>query len=401
MRPLNLISKMIIMASLGSWQDSRLCIADGNGPDRCFGPKSDQQHLVTVNSNNVYRRLLLEGETGIGESYVEGEWNADDLPSFLAAAVHNSSALKLGGPLSVLKRVADNLTHSSKRNTVSGSEANIHAHYDLSNDFFRLFLDKTTLAYSCAIYGPNGSGNLADAQIRKFDVICRKLDLKPDSKVLEIGCGWGGFAIYAAKNFGCHVTGITISKEQHELAVKRVEEAGLIDSVSIQYVDYRKVTGQFDHIVSIEMFEAVGREYWKPFFDICGRLLKPGGTMLLQTIAIRDKDRAVPMRASGWISKYIFPGGILPAVGEIRDCLEQTSRNMRISDELDIGHHYVLTLNEWRRRFWNRIEDVRRIGFDNKFIRMWDFYLSACSGSFAADSIRDVQILIETDSERF
>tara|TARA_B100001123_G_scaffold434343_2_gene560747 strand:- start:2699 stop:3886 length:1188 start_codon:yes stop_codon:yes gene_type:complete len=386
---------MVVMASLRSWKDSRLRIVDVNKTERCFGPRSDQQHLVTVNSNNVYRRLLFEGETGIGESYMAGEWSADDLPTFLGAAVHNAKALKLGGPLSTIKRIVDNLSHSRKSNSRSGSEQNIHAHYDLSNEFFQLFLDNTTLAYSCAIFGPDGSGNLADAQIRKFDVICRRLDLKPGSRVLEIGCGWGGFAVYAAKNFGCHVTGITISKEQHTLATKRVEDEKLGDMVSIQYADYRDIKGTFDHIVSIEMFEAVGREYWGQFFEICSQLLVPEGTMLLQTIAIQDKDRHIPMRASGWISKYIFPGGVLPAVAEIRDCLDQTGGNMCISNERDISQHYVLTLNEWRRRFWNRIEDVRRIGFDNTFIRMWDFYLSACSGSFAAESIRDVQLFIE------
>jgi cyclopropane-fatty-acyl-phospholipid synthase len=255
-----------------------------------------------------------------------------------------------------------------------------------------LFLDES-LSYSCGIW--DNCQDLGAAQQAKFDLVCRKLDLGPGDRVLEIGCGWGGFAIHAAKTTGCRVVGITVSHEQHRLARQRVVAAELEDRVEIVYSDYRDVEGTFDKVVSIEMFEAVGREYWDEFFATCERVLRPGGAMLLQTIGIQDKDVSAGMRASGWISKYIFPGGVLPAVVEIRQSVRRGGQALAVRAIEEIGPHYVRTLDEWRRRFWQAERRVRALGFDERFIRMWDFYLASCAASFETRTIRDVQVLIE------
>ena len=255
------------------------------------------------------RGCSLAASTGAGEAYMDGQWSSPDLRGVLSGALANAQRVRLDAAMSLPRRLCDLWRNTRRRNTRSGSEQNIQAHYDLGNEFFRLFLDES-LAYSCAIW--DGCDDLGEAQQAKFDLVCRKLDLEPGDRVLEIGCGWGGFAIHAAQATGCHVVGITVSREQHRLASRRVAAAGLDDRVQIVYSDYRDVDGMFDKVVSIEMFEAVGREYWDEFFATCERVLRPGGAMLLQTIGIQDRDAASGMRASGWISKYIFPGGVLP-----------------------------------------------------------------------------------------
>jgi len=250
-------------------------------------------------------------------------------------------------------------------NTRTGSAANVHAHYDVGNDFFQLFLDET-LAYSCGLFLRDGI-DLRAAQEAKFQHVCEQLRLTAGDRVLEIGCGWGGFAIYAARLSGCRVTGITISREQVWLASERVAAAGLARQVDIQYCDYREIADQFYKIVSIEMFEAVGQDYWDDFFRACARALRPGGAMLLQTIGIPDAAVRRPRRASGWISKYIFPGGMLPSLQEIRQSLARTAEPLAIVHVEEIGAHYVTTLRAWRSRFWAAIDQVRALGLDDTF----------------------------------
>ncbi len=344
-----------------------------------------------IHHNRAFTRMLLGGTTGAGESYVEGQWSSPDLRAVIRGALASGSSVRLEAAASVPRRLLDFWRHTRRRNTRLGSEHNIHTHYDLGNEFFELFLDET-LAYSCAIW--DGCDTLSAAQRAKFDLVCRKLDLGPDDRVLEIGCGWGGFAMHAARTTGCRVVGVTVSQEQCRLARERVAAAGLDDQVDIRYQDYRDVTGTFDKVVSIEMFEAVGREYWDTYFATCARALRPGGVMLLQTIGIPDEAAADALRASGWISKYIFPGGVLPAVVEIRDSLRRGGHTLALRASEEIGPHYVRTLDEWRRRFWNAEARVRALGFDDRFIRMWDFYLAACASAFEAGVIRDVQVLL-------
>ncbi len=323
---------------------------------------------------------------------MHGEWESDNLPAVLREALRNASRVKFNNVASLPVSALNLLKHRRRANTERGSERNIHAHYDLGNEFFRLFLDET-LTYSCAYW--TDAKDLHAAQLRKYDVIIRKLAIGPDDHVLEIGSGWGGFAIHAARTTGCRVTGITISREQFELSRQRVREAGLQDRIDIQYRDYRDAEGPFDKLVSIEMFEAVGREYWRGFFEACARALRPGGAMLLQTIAIPDDAAGNPLRSSGWISKYIFPGGVLPAVIEIAASVRAAGASLEIRQLEDISRHYVRTLDAWRDGFWNAIDDVRAQGFDEVFVRMWDFYLASCSAAFAAGHVRDVQVLFE------
>ncbi len=387
------MARILLTQALRRWRGSRLSVGLTDGRRLEFGPAGKTVHRIQVNNERAFLRIATGGTTGAGESYMDGDWTCEDLPGLIGAALANTAAIRLDGPMALGRRLLDLARHRRRSNTRSGSEKNIHAHYDLGNDFFALFLDPETMAYSCAIFEPGD--DLAAGQQRKFETICQRLSLGPDDHVLEIGCGWGGFAIHAARQSGCRVTGITISREQLELARKRVTAAGMADLVTIEYCDYRDVAGQFDKIVSIEMFEAVGKEYWDDFFAACARVLRPGGQMLMQTIAIPDSGRDNALRASGWISKYIFPGGILPAVAEISDSLRRTGEALEISHEHEIGPHYVRTLIEWRERFFREIASVRAIGFDDRFIRMWDFYLGSCAGAFDARSIRDVQLLFK------
>ncbi len=393
MNLLESLAQSLLCRALARWRGSRLVLELPDGDRRRFGPAGGQEFGITVHRRRAFLRIVQAGTTGAGESYMDGDWSTDDLPGLIAAALQNTAAMRLDGPLSLGQRVIDLARHRRRANSRAGSEKNIHAHYDLGNEFFRLFLDADTLAYSCAIFEPGD--DLAAGQSRKFEAICQRLGLGPGDHVLEIGCGWGGFAIHAAQTRGCRVTGITISHEQQRLARERVESAGLSGQISIEYCDYRDVAGEFDHIVSIEMFEAVGKEYWDEFFAVCARTLRPGGQMLMQTIAIPDSGRDNALRASGWISKYIFPGGILPAVAEIDESLQRSGGDLSIEHEREIGPHYVRTLLEWRERFLAVLPQVREIGFDDRFIRMWDFYLSSCAGAFEARSIRDVQLLLQ------
>ena len=387
------IARTLVVSRLRGWRHGRLEARLPDGTEMAFGDASSGGVArIDIHDDHAFTRILVGGSTGAGEAYMDGLWSSPDVRAVLRGALANARRVRLDAAMSLPRRLIDLWRHRRRRNTPSASEQNIHAHYDLGNEFFRLFLDES-LAYSCAIW--DGCEDLGAAQQAKFDLVCRKLDLGPDDRVLEIGCGWGGFAMHAAQTTGCQVVGITVSREQHRLASQRVAAAGLDDRVRIVYSDYRDVEGTFDKVVSIEMFEAVGREYWDEFFATCERVLRPGGAMLLQTIGIQDRDAVSGMRASGWISKYIFPGGVLPAVVEIRQSVRRGGQALAVRAIEEIGPHYVRTLDEWRRRFWRAEARVRSLGFDDRFIRMWDFYLASCAASFETKTVRDVQVLIE------
>jgi cyclopropane-fatty-acyl-phospholipid synthase len=278
-----------------------------------------------------------------------------------------------------------------ERNTPVGARANIARHYDLSNDLFAAFLDET-MTYSCAVFEPGDS--LADAQRRKYDAMCDLAGVGEHDHVLEIGTGWGGMAMHAAATRGCRVTSITISREQKQLAEQRVRAAGLERRVEILLCDYRQLYGRFDKIVSIEMFEAVGEEYWPEYFAVCDRLLAPGGRMALQTITMPDARYRASRRSYTWVHKYIFPGGLIPSERAIARALERGSR-LRVSSATEIGHHYPATLRAWRERFLARYEEVRGLGFDETFRRTWEFYLAYCEAGFRHGAIGDVQLVLE------
>ena len=391
-RVIDRIACALVVSRLRAWRNGLLVVRLPDGSELAFGDAAlGGVARIDIHDPQTFTRILVSGSTGAGEAYMDGQWSSPDLRAVLGGALANTRHIRLDAAMSLPRRLVDLWRHTRRRNSKSGSEQNIHAHYDLGNEFFRLFLDES-LAYSCAIW--DDCEDLGEAQQAKFDRVCQKLELKPGDEILEIGCGWGGFAIHAAQTTGCRVVGITVSREQYELAAKRVAAAGLDSQVQIVYMDYRDVTGSFDKIVSIEMFEAVGREYWDEYFATCARVLRPGGSMLLQTIGIQDQDADAGMRASGWISKYIFPGGILPAMVEIRQSIRRGGQ-MAVRAVEEIGPHYVQTLDEWRRRFWEAETRVRALGFDDRFLRMWDFYLASCAVSFETRTIRDVQVLIE------
>jgi cyclopropane-fatty-acyl-phospholipid synthase len=364
----------------------------------CFGQsgarrEKDPLHaVIAVHDERFFRRALLAGDVGIGEAYMDGDWSTPDLVAVVRLAVRNLHQLDGNNRLlTSFRRLADVLEHRRRRNTLAGSQRNIAYHYDLGNDFYHLFLDRT-LAYSCAYY-EKADDTLEQAQIHKFDRICRKLQLGPRDHVLEIGTGWGGFAVYAAETYGCRVTTTTISLQQHNYARELFSRSSAGERIQLLFEDYRNLRGQFDKIVSIEMFEAVGYEHYDDYFEACNRLLKPDGSMLLQTITIQEKAFHQYRKQSDWIKKHIFPGAELASVIEIQRSLARTTR-MQLSHLEDIGKHYALTLHEWRHRFFDHLSEVRQLGFDDRFVRMWDYYLAYCEGGFRERYISDVQLVL-------
>ena len=347
---------------------------------------------VTIHQPNAYRLLAVRGSIGVGEGYMAGDWSCDDLPSLVRIFVLNQDALlRLEHGLTRLMMPLFRLLNLGRDNTPHGSRANIAAHYDLGNEFYRLFLDET-LMYSAAIF-PTPDTDLRAASVAKIDRICRKLDLKPDDHLLEIGSGWGGFALYAAQQYGCRVTTTTISQEQYRLARERVQAAGLDEKITVLCQDYRDLRGQYDKLVSIEMIEAVGERHLNTYFRTCARLLKPQGLMLLQAITIADQKYAQYRHEVDFIRHYIFPGGFLPSLTAIADVLTGAT-DLRIFHLEDIGAHYATTLRHWRERFLANLDRVQALGFPDSFIRMWEYYLCYCEGGFRERAIGTVQLLL-------
>jgi len=360
---------------------------------RSFGPGGSPSATMAIRDRRFFRRLVFDGEVGLGESYMDGDWTTPDLVGLVRLMIVNREALSaVPGLASVWSRLRDTVAHRIRDNSRGGSRRNIHAHYDLGNAFFSLFLDPR-LMYSCAVYGHNDE-SLEDAQRRKLALICDKLALTPDDHVLEIGTGWGGFAHFAATHYGCRVTTTTISEEQHAFAQALLAQSPHIAGrVELLKQDYRDLQGQFDKVVSIEMFEAVGLRHYDDFFGACDRLLRPDGVMLLQTITVDDWRFRDYLSTPSWIAKYIFPGAELASVGEMLASLSRVSR-LALHHAEQIGTHYARTLHQWRDRFHDRIDIVRAQGFDERFIRMWDLYLAFCEGAFLERHIGDVQLIL-------
>jgi len=359
-----------------------------------FGsPNADLRAMLAVHNEHFYRRALFGGDTGMGEAFVDGDWSSPDLVALVRLAVRNLDELESGNKLfSALSSMADSVRHRLRGNTMSGSRRNISYHYDLGNDFYRLFLD-STMAYSCGCFrSPEDS--LEQAQINKYEGICRKLDLKSSDHLLEIGTGWGGFAAYAAKRYGCRITTTTISRQQHDYAKELFSGLGAAgERITLLLEDYRNLRGQFDKIVSIEMFEAVGLRYYDTYFGSCDRLLKPDGSMVLQTITINEQKFRVYRKRCDWIQKYIFPGSELASVAEILHSLGRCT-GLSLFHAEDIGLHYAETLKHWRERFLLHTEEVKAQGFDERFLRIWEYYLSYCEGAFRERHIGDMQLVL-------
>ena len=365
-----------------------------NGKRLQFGPKTDDLHaIVEVHNPSFFRKALLSGDTGIGESYMDGDWTSPNVVNVIRLAVRNINHLESSNSwFSALSRTANRIQHLLRINSITGSKKNIAAHYDLSNEFFKLFLDESMM-YSCAWFD-SASDTLEQAQWNKLDRICRKLQLQPGDKILEIGTGWGSFALHAAKHYGAHVTTTTISREQHALASERFHAYDPQGAqIHLLMEDYRKLTGKFDKIVSIEMFEAVGLDFYDEFFSTCDRLLNPNGAMCMQTITLLDQKFPAYHRSSDWIQKYIFPGGELASVSRILQSLERSTKLTLYAAE-DMGTHYARTLAEWRNRFQQQIPAVAELGFDSRFIRMWKFYLDYCEGAFLERHVSTFQLMM-------
>ena len=349
---------------------------------------------VRVLHPRFYAAAAFGGSLGIAEAFIDGAWETDDLAGVIEIATVNMAAMEsLEGPLTRLLAPLSRAAYWLERNTRSGSRRNIVAHYDLGNEFFALFLDPT-MTYSCAVF-ENGAVTLEQAQREKIDRACRKLDLRPTDHLLEIGTGWGALAIHAAGTYGCRVTTTTISDEQHRFAEARIREAGLQDRITVLKRDYRDLAGagRFDKLVSIEMIEAVGREHLGDFFNVCSSSLKPDGAALIQAIVIRDQFFEAASRRRDFLKKYIFPGSCLPSVAAMVGALNERT-DLRTWHLEDIGPHYATTLRLWREAFMSRLDDVRRMGFDQRFARMWEYYLGYCEGAFRARHVGDVQVLL-------
>ena len=364
------------------------------GTRRVFGDGSGElAATVVVERPDFFSKVLFGGEDGAGEAYMAGDWWSPDLVSVIRIASRNLTSLAGGNRLlNSVSRIALRARHKTRANTVSGSRRNIAEHYDLSNDFFRLFLDER-MVYSSAVYETEAD-SLEDAQVRKLDRICQKLQLTPDDHLLEIGTGWGAFAEHAVRNYGCRVTTTTISQEQFKGAAERFARMGeAATRIDLLLTDYRALSGHFDKIASIEMFEAVGLDNYDHFFGACERLLKPDGMVAMQAITMNEGRFPEYHRSSDWIQRRIFPGSELASVSEILRSLGRVT-SMSMTQCEDIGIHYALTLAEWRRRFQAAREDVRRLGFDERFMRMWDYYLAYCEGGFRERYIGDVQLVL-------
>ena len=361
-----------------------------DGSRHQFGPDGERSAEIRIHDLLALRRILFGGEIGAGEAYMDGQWSSPDLVALTELVVLNRRALTLsGGPWQLPARVVRRLAHWRNRNTPAGARRNIAAHYDLGNDFYRLWLDET-MTYSSALFEHPGQ-SLADAQRNKYRAHAERAGLRPGDHVLEIGTGWGGFALYAAGELGCRVTSITISPAQHELASRRIRDAGLADRASVELLDYRDARGTYDAVVSIEMLEAVGAEYFADFFAVIDRVLRPGGKASIQVITFPDDQYRSQLRGANWIQLYIFPGGVLPSVAALERATERTS--LLLTDARDIGDSYALTLRAWRTRFLDQLDAVRAMGFDERFIRMWEFYLAISEAGFRTGLTQDHQLV--------
>jgi cyclopropane-fatty-acyl-phospholipid synthase len=343
-----------------------------------------------IHDDRFFLRVLLRGEMGAGEGFVAGDWSAatdDELVDVLRVFLRATCARGLESPLTRVLQLPSLARHRRAANTLRGSERNIGAHYDLGNAFYRLFLDEETLAYSCSVEGDT----LAAAQRAKLDRLCDWLALSPRDHLLEIGCGWGGMAIHAARTRGCRVTAITVSREQHELAAAWVAREGLAERVSIALRDYRELSGTYDKIVSIEMLEAVGDEYMPHYFAICARSLRPGGMLALQSITMPDERFATYRKRVDWMQTYVFPGSLIPSVPAIARAAAPAG--FRITRADDIGPHYAPTLRAWRRRFVAALPRVREM-FDEPFVRTWLLYLAFSEAAFEERTLQNHQLLL-------
>jgi cyclopropane-fatty-acyl-phospholipid synthase len=396
---LDKLARNAVLRQLARLETGQLRLTDEKS-NYIFGTADDQATgaHIRVLDPRFYSEIAFGGTIGGGEAYIQGYWQCDDLVALIRLLLQNREMLdgmetgtaRLTAPL-------QKLFHWVNRNTHEGARRNISAHYDLGNEFFSLWLDPT-LMYSSAIFKREDM-SLHEAQLARLEHICQALQLTADDHVIEIGTGWGGFALYAVTHYGCRVTTTTISNEQYTRACQRVAEAGLEDRITVLKEDFRDLNGQYDKLVSIEMIEAIDSGLYDSFFSKCSNLLKPDGAMLLQAITIADQRYAEYRKSVDFIQRYIFPGSGLPSSAVMTEVTSRVT-DLRLLNLQDIGLHYATTLNHWRRNFFNAIEDVRHQGFSESFIRMWEFYLCYCEAAFMERAISDVQIVFTKPQNR-
>lgn len=396
-KPYHSLYKRIVLYLFSKMSLGQLTVHTPEGETLTFGDGvHPQRATITITDNNFWRVCVLFGDVGFGEAYMTGEWNTPNLTDviqWLILNVENSPAMsgskRMWSPVNFFK-FFNTLYHKARPNSLAGSKKNIQEHYDLGNDFYKLWLDPS-LTYSSALYTePNLT--LEQAQYEKYDRLCKQLKLQPTDHVLEIGSGWGGFSVYAAKNYGCKITTITISQEQYKYARERFEKENLSDKIDILLEDYRKITGRFDKIVSIEMLEAVGHKYLPVYFKKCQELLKKDGMLALQVIISPDSRYNQLRKGVDWIQKHIFPGSLLPSVAAINKAVNDTG-DMTLYDLKEMGQNYARTLAEWRDNFNEKVDEIEAQGFSEQFIRKWNYYLSYCEAAFAMRNINVVQIV--------
>lgn len=399
------LSRRVVLSMLERFNRDPIRMELPDGTTLTYGDPASSKApaLLQVHSPAFFSRVLLHGEIGFGEGYMEGFWSTPDLPGLISALIMNLEHIPgmSGSKASALAfnclRGLNWLAHWRRRNTRHNSKRNIREHYDLSNDFYALWLDET-LTYSSAWFKAEDEP-LETAQRHKYQRLCERLQLQPGMRVLEIGCGWGGFSLHAASHFGVHMTAITISQAQFDRATERVREAGLTGKVDVLLCDYRDVQGSYDAIVSIEMLEAVGHEFLKTFFDQCHRVLKPEGRVGLQVIVCPDSRYDAMRRSADWIKKHIFPGGQLPSIKALVDSANATG-DLYLHYLENFGLHYARTLQLWRDQFNRRRDAVLSMGFDDRFVRKWNYYLAYCEAAFATRNINVTQMVLSRPNNR-
>lgn len=384
-------TRKAVTSALQALDDCVLVIHDGD-ERMVFGRGSGDLHAtLRVHDPAFWSMTALGGSIGAAEAYLRGMWDCDDLSGLIRVLVRNQDALKrMEGGLARVAGLLQRLLHRLSDNTRRGSRRNIAAHYDLGNDLYRLFLDPT-MSYSCGIFERHEC-SMEAASIAKFDHICTSVGLTPEMHLLEIGTGWGGFAIHAARKYGCRVTTTTISDQQYAMAEERIRTAGLADRITLLKKDYRDLTGEYDRLVSIEMIEAVGHRHLPTFFQVCGDRLKPDGLALIQAICLPDRIYDNYVRTPDFINRYIFPGGCCPSPGAMAAAVAGNT-DLRLLRQEDFSRHYARTLREWRASFAAHLPEVRALGYDERFIRMWEYYLCYCEGGFEEEFTTLLQLL--------
>jgi len=387
--------RYLLLGQFAGLRDGELNIVEWDGSRHRFGSRTSRLDLsvtLQIDHPQLYADTAFGGSVGAGEAYIRGLWRCDDLTGLVRIFVANRDVMNgLDSRWALVSRPVLKAFHLFNRNSKTGSARNISAHYDLGNALYELMLDPT-MAYSCGIF-ESEQATLEEASIAKFEAICRKLQLKPDDRVVEIGTGWGGLAIHAASKYGCHVTTTTISHEQHDYAKEKIARAGLEGRITLLLEDYRDLKGRYDKAISIEMIEAVGANYLDTYLAKCSSLLAPNGAMLLQAITIQGQFYEQARKSVDYIQRFIFPGSFIPSIEAISRSLTRAT-DLKIFNLEDIGPHYVRTLREWRRNFFEHLPKVRALGYPDSFVRLWEFYLCYCEGGYAEQQLGDVQLLL-------